>query len=182
MSQPEYTPYKDALTNAMNELSKKDNVVFIGQQIVYRGNPMSTTLDEVDKNLMIELPVMEETQMGMSLGLALAGKLVITFYPRWDFIISAANQLINHVDKISLMDNSKFQPHLIIRLGKGSDKPLDPGHQHKGNYIEEFKSLCKNIEFHNLTNWNDIEPIYERAYKTGGVHCLVEYPELYYKN
>lgn len=82
MSQPEYTPYKDALTNAMNELSKKDNVVFIGQQIVYRGNPMSTTLDEVDKNLMIELPVMEETQMGMSLGLAMAGKFVVTFYPR----------------------------------------------------------------------------------------------------
>ena len=100
MSQPEYTPYKDALTNAMNELSKKDNIVFIGQQIVYRGNPMSTTLDEVDKNLMIELPVMEETQMGMSLGLAMTGKRVITFYPRWDFIVSAANQMINHLDNV----------------------------------------------------------------------------------
>lgn len=180
MSQPEYTPYKDALTSAMNQLSKKDNVVFIGQQIVYRGNPMSTTLDEVDKNLMVELPVMEETQMGMSLGLALAGKLVITFYPRWDFIISAANQLVNHVDKIRLMDNSGIIPHLLIRLGKGSDKPLDPGHQHKGNYIEEFKSLCKNIEFHDLKTPIDIELSYKYAMENKGIHCLVEYPELYY--
>jgi len=180
MSQPEYTPYKDALTNAMNELSKKDNVVFIGQQIVYRGNPMSTTLDEVDKNLMIELPVMEETQMGMSLGLALAGKLVITFYPRWDFIISAANQMINHLDKFEIMTGKK--PNVIIRLGKGSDKPLDPGHQHKGNYFEQFKSMCSNINFVDLTKWEDIEPAYKNAYTKGGIHCLVEYPELYYIN
>jgi pyruvate/2-oxoglutarate/acetoin dehydrogenase E1 component len=180
MSQPEYTPYKDALTSAMKILGEKDDVIFIGQQIVYAGNPMSTTLGNVPKEKMVELPVMEETQMGMSLGIAMTGKTVVTFYPRWDFIICAANQLINHIDKYELMTGKKA--NILIRLGKGSDKPLDPGHQHKGNYFDEFKSLCKNIEFHNLTNWNDIEPIYERAYKTGGVHCLVEYPELYYKN
>lgn len=179
MNQPEYTPYKDALTNAMNKLSKKDNVVFIGQQIVYRGNPMSTTLDEVDKNLMIELPVMEETQMGMSLGLAMAGKLVVTFYPRWDFIISATNQMVNHLDKYELMTGVK--PHILIRLGKGSDKPLDPGHQHKGNYLEEFKKMCPNIEFHDLTTPFDIDLSYEYAMGEGGIHCLVEYPELYYE-
>ena len=180
MSQPEYTPYKDALASAMKILGEKDDVIFIGQQIVYAGNPMSTTLGNVPKEKMVELPVMEETQMGMSLGIAMTGKTVVTFYPRWDFIICAANQLINHIDKYELMTGKKA--NILIRLGKGSDKPLDPGHQHKGNYFDEFKSLCKNIEFHNLTNWNDIEPIYERAYKTGGVHCLVEYPELYYKN
>ena len=33
----------------MTDLSNDDNTVFIGQQIVYRGNPMSTTLDDVPK-------------------------------------------------------------------------------------------------------------------------------------
>jgi pyruvate/2-oxoglutarate/acetoin dehydrogenase E1 component len=178
MSQPEYTPYKDALTKAMGEINRKDNSIFIGQQIVYRGNPMSTTLDEVDVNKMIEVPVMEETQMGMSLGLAMTNKLVVTFYPRWDFIISAANQMINHLDKYELMTGVK--PHVLIRLGKGSDKPLDPGHQHKGNYFEEFKSMCKNIEFHDLKTPSDIELAYKYAMDNKGVHCLVEYPELYY--
>lgn len=180
MSSPEYTPYKDALTTAMDNLSKKENVLFIGQQILYAGNPMSGTLTSVPKELMIEVPVMEESQMGMSLGLAMAGKFVVTFYPRWDFLICATNQLVNHVDKIGLMTNDKWKPNLLIRLGKGSDKPLDPGHQHKGNYLEEFKSLCKNIEFHDLKTPTDIELSYKYATNKGGIHCLVEYPELYY--
>lgn len=180
MSNPEYTPYKDALTSAMKILGEKNDVIFIGQQIVYAGNPMSTTLGDVPKEKMVELPVMEETQMGMSLGIAMTGKTVVTFYPRWDFIICAANQLINHIDKYELMTGKRA--NILIRLGKGSDKPLDPGHQHKGNYFEEFKSMCKNIQFHNLTDWNTIELAYKTAYEEGGVHCLVEYPELYYKN
>ena len=178
MSQPEYTPYKDALSNSMKVLGEKDDVIFIGQQIVYAGNPMSTTLGNVSKNKMIELPVMEETQMGISLGIAMTGKTAITFYPRWDFIILAANQLINHIDKYELMTGKKA--NIIIRLGKGSDKPLDPGHQHRGNYLAEFKSMCPNINFHDLNKWNDIEDIYKNVYENGGIHVIVEYPELYY--
>lgn len=178
MNNPEYSPYKDALTNAMTELAKLEDTIFIGQQIVYAGNPMSTTLTEVPKEKMIEVPVMEETQLGMSLGMAITGKTVVTFYPRWDFIVSATNQLVNHLDKFQLMTEKKV--NIIIRLGKGSDKPLDPGHQHKGNYFEEFKSICKNIEFHDLKTANDIELAYKYATKEGGIHVLVEYPELYY--
>ena len=178
MNNPEYSPYKDALTNAMTELAKLEDTIFIGQQIVYAGNPMSTTLTEVPKEKMIEVPVMEETQLGMSLGMAITGKTVVTFYPRWDFIVSATNQLENHLDKFQLMTEKKV--NIIIRLGKGSDKPLDPGHQHKGNYFEEFKSICKNIEFHDLKTPNDIELAYKYATKEGGIHVLVEYPELYY--
>jgi len=180
MNNSEFTPYKDALTNAMTELSKLDDTIFIGQQIVYAGNPMSTTLGNVAKEKMIELPVMEETQMGMSLGLAMTGKRVITFYPRWDFIVSAANQLINHVDKFKIMTDKKL--NIIIRLGKGADKPLDPGHQHKGNYINEFRSICKNIEFHDLKSPIDIELAYKYVTNNGGTHILLEYPELYYEN
>jgi pyruvate/2-oxoglutarate/acetoin dehydrogenase E1 component len=121
---------------------------------------------------------MEETQMGMSLGLAMTGKTVITFYPRWDFIILASNQLINHVDKYEMMTGKKA--NILIRLGKGSDKPLDPGHQHKGNYFEQYKSMCPNIKFYDLKTVADIYPAYEEAYTQGGVSVLVEYPELYF--
>jgi pyruvate/2-oxoglutarate/acetoin dehydrogenase E1 component len=175
----EPTEYKIALTNAMTTLSKLNETIFIGQQIVYAGNPMSTTLTEVPKEKMIEVPVMEETQMGMSLGLAITGKTVISFYPRWDFVISAANQLINHVDKYELMTGKKV--NILIRVGKGADIPLDPGHQHKANYINEFKSMCPNIEIHDLKTWQDVELSYKYAIENGGVHVLAEYPELYNK-
>ncbi len=173
----EISSYKQALINAMTELGKRDDVVFIGQQIVYAGNPMSTTLGEVPKEKMIEVPVMEETQMGMSLGLAMTGKTVVTFYPRWDFLISATNQLVNHIDKFKLMTGGDV--NIIIRVGKGADTPLDPGHQHKANYLEEFKTLCPNTTIYDLKTEEDINSAYKTAIENGGVYILAEYPELY---
>ena len=182
MSSPQYTPYKDALTNSMTFLGEKEDTIFIGQQILWHGNPMSTTIGNVPKEKCIELPVMEESQMGMSLGMAMQGKFVVTFYPRWDFLICATNQLVNHVDKIGLMSNGQWKPNMIIRLGKGSDKPLDPGHQHRGNYFDEFKSMCKNTLFWDLRQHDTIEEIYKSCYESGGIHVIVEYPELYYES
>jgi pyruvate/2-oxoglutarate/acetoin dehydrogenase E1 component len=173
------TPYKDALTNSMTYLGQQEDTVFIGQQIIWPGNPMSSTLNYVSKDKMIEVPVMEDSQMGMSLGMSMGGKFVVTFYPRWDFLICATNQLVNHVDKLGLMSNQQWNANMIIRLGKGSDKPLDPGHQHRGNYFEEFKSMCSNINFIDLKNWESIESHYKNAYEKGGIHVIVEYPELY---
>ena len=95
MAQPQYTPYKDALTKSMDFLGEQPDTVFIGQQVLWHGNPMSTTIGDVPKDKIIELPVMEESQMGMSLGMAMAGNFVITFYPRWDFLICATNQKVS---------------------------------------------------------------------------------------
>jgi pyruvate/2-oxoglutarate/acetoin dehydrogenase E1 component len=175
----EITEYKKAISSAMTELGKVDDVVFIGQQIVYPGNPMSTTLTNVPKEKMIEVPVMEETQMGMSLGMAMTGKKVVSFYPRWDFIISATNQLVNHLDKYQLMTGKNVD--ILIRVGKGSDEPLDPGHQHKANYFKEFKSICKNITFFDLKTAEEVETAYNYFNTTGGIVILVEYPQLYNK-
>ena len=56
MSSPEYTPYKDALTSSMTFLGQQKDTVFIGQQILWHGNPMSTTISDVPKDKLIELP------------------------------------------------------------------------------------------------------------------------------
>ena len=109
------TSYKDALTNAMTFLGEKSDTLFIGQQTLYPGNPMSTTLGNVPKEKIIELPVMEDSQMGMTLGMAMTGDFVVSFYPRWDFLVCATNQLLNHLDKIKLMSNNQFNPNIIIR-------------------------------------------------------------------
>jgi len=182
MNKPQYSPYKDALSEAMSFLGEKENTIFMGQQVLWPGNPMSTTLGRVPKNKMIEIPVMEESQMGMSLGMALTGKFVITFYPRWDFLICATNQMVNHLDKISLMSGGNWNPGIIIRVGKGSDKPLDPGHQHKGNYFHEFSKMCPNIKFWDLDSSEKITEAYIRAYEEGGIHLIAEYPEKYYSS
>jgi hypothetical protein len=42
--------------------------------------------------------------------------------------------------------------------------------------------MCPNIQVVNLTKWENIENRYEKCYKDGGIHILIEYPELYYIN
>lgn len=180
MAQPEFTPYLDALTEAMKLTMEDDKTVFIGQQIVYYGNPMSKTIEGLPKERMIETPVMEETQMGMSVGLAMAGHRVVSFYPRWDFLICAANQLINHLDKLEVMSDGEWKPNVIVRVGKGSDTPLDPGHQHKADYTDAFEKMVTNCTIEKLDSSEKILPAYKRALSNGGVHILVEYPQLYY--
>lgn len=182
MSKPEFTPYLDNLTEAMKLCMDDSSTIFIGQQIVYYGNPMSKTIEGLPKERMIETPVMEEVQMGMTVGLSMAGKRVVSFYPRWDFLICAGNQLVNHLDKLEIMSDGEWKPNVIIRVGKGSDEPLDPGHQHKADYTEEFSSILKHTTVLKLDSADKILPAYKRALSEGGPFVLVEYPHLYYAN
>ena len=174
----ENTIYKDELTKSMNYLASKDNTIFVGQQIVYKGNPMSTTIEEVPKEKMIETPVFEEVQLGMSTGLSITGMCVVSFYPRWDFLIVASNQLVTHLNNFKEMTNQ--DAHVIIRVGKGSNIPLDPGVQHRGDYSDVYRNFLKNIEIVNFHTHENIYETYVNAYKNRKPIILVEYPEKYH--
>ena len=65
------------------------STIFIGQQIVYYGNPMSKTIEGLPKERMIETPVMEETQMGMSMGLILIPSSSCYILPKMGFLNSS---------------------------------------------------------------------------------------------
>ena len=95
--------YKDELIRSMNLLADDPKIIFIGQSVTYSGNAIFNTLEQIDNNRKIEMPVFEDVQMGMSMGLALNGFIPVTCFPRFDFLICATNQLINHIDKINFM-------------------------------------------------------------------------------
>ena len=65
--------YRDELIRSMNWLSKKRDTIFLGQACKVSGHAISSTLVEVPDEKRIELPVFEETQMGISTGMALEG-------------------------------------------------------------------------------------------------------------
>ena len=91
--------YKSELIRSMSYLAKNKKTIFIGQSVSYSGNAIFNTLSHISKNKKIELPVFEEVQLGLSTGLALNGYIPITCFPRFDFLILAMNQLVNHLDK-----------------------------------------------------------------------------------
>lgn len=153
--------------------------MFMGQAVEYAGTAMTNTLKDVPKEQLLEMPVFEDTQMGMTLGLALAGFIPVSIYPRWNFLICATNQLVNHVDKITMM--SDYKPRIIIRTSIGSERPLHPQHQHVGDYTDAFRLMCENIDVIRLEEPEDIVPAYTKAYerKDGKATVLVEYGDYY---
>ena len=66
--------------------------------------------------------------------------------------------MVNHLDKINIMSDGDWNPNVIIRVGKGSDVPLDPGHQHKADYTEEFKTILKHTNVIKLDSHEKILP------------------------
>ena len=155
--------YKDELIRSMKYLSKDTRTIFLGQSVKYSGNAIFNTLKDVDDQKKIELPVFEDVQMGLSTGLALQGYVPITCYPRFDFLILAMNQLVNHLDKIRHMSLNEFKPRVIIRTSIGSKKPLDGGVQHTQNYTKMFKNILTEVEVVNLTSPNLIFKEYKKA-------------------
>lgn len=155
--------YKKEIIKSMSYLEKNKKVIFLGQSIKYSGNAIYNTLTQVKNNKKIELPVFEETQMGMSIGLALEGFIPITCYPRFDFLLSAMNQLVNHLDKIRYMSDEDFKPRVIIRTSIGPKKPLNGGVQHTQNYTKMFKNILSEVNVVYLKDPDQILKEYKKA-------------------
>ena len=155
--------YKDELIRSMEFLAQDQRTIFIGQSVKFSGNAIFNTLESIDDSKKIETPVIEDIQMGFSSGLALNGFVPITCYPRFDFIICASNQLVNHLDKIEYMSKGTMRPRVIIRTSIGPKIPLDGGPQHTADYTDVFEKMLTNIKVGSLEEPKDIFPAYEEA-------------------
>ena len=155
--------YKSELIRSMSFLSKDKRTIFLGQSVNFSGNAIYNTLTHIPKNKKIELPVFEEVQLGMSTGLALNGFIPISCFPRFDFLILAMNQLVNHLDKLRFLSNNSFKPRVIIRTSIGSKKQLDGGVQHTQDYTKMFKSVLTEVEVVSLREPKDIFNQFKKA-------------------
>ena len=169
--------YFDELRKSMNYLADNEKTIFIGQAVEVPGTAMTNTLKEVNPKKLLELPVAEEMQMGMTLGLSLDGYIPISIFPRWNFVLLAMNQLINHLDKVNIMSNNGFKVKTIVRTGVGSQRPLHPQHQHIGDFTDMVRKMCTSIEVIKLNEPEDIFPSYKKALnrEDGKSTILVEF-------
>jgi pyruvate/2-oxoglutarate/acetoin dehydrogenase E1 component len=173
--------YFDELKKSMEYLVKKKNTIFIGQAVEVPGTAMSNTLKDVNKKKLLELPVAEDMQMGMTLGLAMDKNVPISIFPRWNFLLYGVNQLVNHIDKFKVMCGKEIVPKIIIRTSIGSQRPLHPQFQHIGDFSVAIQKMCTTIQVVKLNKPKDIFPAYKKAYeRTDGINTiLVEYGDYY---
>ena len=167
------TTYRKEIIKSMKYLSAIGKVIFIGQE----AKTFFGTMTDIPEDKIIQLPVMEDAQLGMAIGMSIKGYIPVTLY-RMDFFIIAMNQLVNQLDKINEMSMGEYNPKVIMRVHVGYNHPVDIGPQHDGNYIEGIKKMVKNIDIYDLKDEKDILPSYIKAVQSDRSSILVEYRKL----
>lgn len=160
----------------MLRLAADPRALFVGQSVRYDGAAVFDSLVGVPMDRRLEMPVIEDFQMGFCTGLALMGKLPICIFPRFDFLLLAANQLVNHLDKLPRFG---WRPKVIIRTTVGQKYPLDAGPQHTQNHTAAFRAMLHSVRVVQVRTAAEVASGYESAILTADATLIVEnpYPE-----
>ena len=172
--------YCQALKQSMELLANDPRTIFLGQTVCYPGSRFTyKTLVDIPVEKRLEVPIMEEAQLGMAIGLSLAGYVPVAIYPRLDFLILAANQFANHLDRFEEMSRGTYTPKVIVRATIGTTKPY-PGPQHCVDYTEALRLMVKNIDIVRLDSTATIVPAYEHAIAGLRSTLLIDVGDLHY--
>lgn len=171
--------YKSEVIRGMGLLAKQPNVLFVGQGASVKANCLHEQLVGVSESQRLEVPVFENTQLGMCLGMALTGLLPVCLFPRINFFTCALDQAVNHVDKWRQMTGKPAK--LIIKTLTGCTKPLDPGPQHSSSdsFVDGLMDLFDDILVADLQDPEHVYVTYEEVLKHAGPSLIIERGNLY---
>lgn len=169
--------YKDALKQAMLDLSKQEKTVFIGYNTrCTKGNGI---FNGINDGQLIETPVAENLMMGMGIGMACRGYKPVVYFERFDFILNAMDALVNHLDKINSLSKGEYNPKVLIRAVVGAKKnPLFTCSSHTQDFTE---AISKMVSFPviKLKTSEEILKYYKIASGWKSSMLLVEERDLY---
>lgn len=171
--------YYNELCHAMTELGTYPHTIFVGQGVGCAGTTMSPTLDGVPASSRIEFPVAEDLQIGACIGMTMQGLLPVCIFPRWNFMLRAADGIVNHLDRLVLYSDGGFKPKVIIRTAVPSNTPFDPGPQHDDNFSQAFRFMLRTIKVVELKYPDMIVPSYKEATESAFSTILVEFTHAY---
>ncbi|MCA9405582.1 MAG: hypothetical protein KC684_03530 [Candidatus Omnitrophica bacterium] len=155
--------YFDEIKRTMEWLAQQPKTMFLGQTVAGPGTFMFSTLKDIPAEKTLEMPINESFQMQFTLGMALAGYIPISVYPRQNFLLLATADMVNMLDKVPAISDQKLVPRVIIRVASGPDAPIHPGHQHVGNFAEGFRKMFTWIDVVEVNEPEDIFPAYKHA-------------------
>ncbi len=169
--------YKDAIASSMRLLATNINCRFVGYNV--RHGLAGGVLKDVADRQLIETPVAENLMTGIAIGLALSGFNPVLYFERFDFVLNAADAIVNHLDKLPVISRKRFKANVIIRVVVGNvSKPLFTGPPHIQNYTEGFREMVNFpiIELKTPASITENYWLYADWHKTV---MLVEFKDLY---
>lgn len=169
--------YKETIKQELEELAKDKQTVFLGQQTA--AEDFYGLLKDISLDKRAEMPVVEELQLSMSLGLALEGFKPVSIFQRMDFLPRACDALVNHLDLIRELSRDLFNPKVLIITTVGSTSPLDVGMQHNKDLTRGFRELLPSILVQNPKTSADVKHAFKLANEYNGSSLLVFYQDLW---
>lgn len=122
------TGYGEAIREGFEYLlGRYPNVFTIGQGLWspwYVGNSMTDLDKKFGRERVIDTPVSELATTGAAIGASLCGYRAIVIHPRMDFMVLAADQIINQAAKWSHMLGGQASPAVTVRaiINRGGEQ------------------------------------------------------------
>lgn len=122
---PEMT-YAGALNAALREEMQRDpNVVLLGEDVAGHGGVFTVSkglLGEFGADRVRDTPISEAAFIGLAAGAAMTGMRPVVEIMYVDFMLVAADSIVNQVAKLRYMSGGQVQVPLVIRTQQGGGK------------------------------------------------------------
>ena len=76
---------------------------------------------------------------GLAFGMSFEGFLPVLYYERHDFMMVAADAIVNHIDKIERISHGEFKCPVIIRAVTADAGPFYSGITHSQDFTKVFR-------------------------------------------
>lgn len=118
--------YRDAICEAIDEEMQRDeNVLLLGEDVAFIGGNFKTSVGLLEKYgpmRVRDTPISEAGFVGMSIGMAITGLRPVVELMFSDFLLVAADQIINQAAKIRYMSGGQVSVPLVIRTPIGAGR------------------------------------------------------------
>lgn len=163
--------YQDNIRSEMQWLSRHKKAVFIGEGLKNAGE-IYGTMSKVPTRKCLEMPIAENLIVGSAIGLSIGGFRPIVVFQRMDFMLIAADAIINHVALLPKMSGGQLSLPMIIRAIIGSQDPkFDVGRQHNKDLRYIFRPY--------IVSYDYTPGIYKKVYKMNEPVLVTEWKDKY---
>jgi len=135
--------YRDAVCEALDEeMARDDSVLMIGEDVAFIGGNFKTSVGLYEKygDMRVkDAPISEAGFTGMGVGMALTGLRPVVELMFSDFLLVAADQVINQMAKIRYMSGGQAKVPMVIRC------PIGGGRSSAAQHSQSMQALVSHF-------------------------------------
>jgi pyruvate/2-oxoglutarate/acetoin dehydrogenase E1 component len=172
--------YAQALNEALREEMRADTRVFVmGEDIGLHGGMFRVTqglIDEFSPQRVRDTPISEAGFVGLGVGAALAGMRPVVELMFMDFVLVAADQIVNQAAKLRYMSGGQVAVPIVIRAQQGGGR--GNGAQHSQSF-EAWLAQVPGLKVVAPATPKDAKGLLKSAIRDGNPVVFIEHKLLY---